>query len=121
MVPGLVRFTCKSPGQADGGGMGAGAAVGAQQATEDGVRDEVERVARYVPQHHGPGPPVQPLEALAPQDAAHTVDGPPIDTLVGHAHRPQLDVPAPCRVPRQLEVRWTTGEGRKGNRHVLFL
>jgi len=68
--------------------VGVGLAVGAQQATEDGVGDEVERVARHVPQHHGPGPPVQTLEALAPQDAAHTVEGPPVEPLVGHAHRP---------------------------------
>ena len=101
--------------------MGAGTAVGAQQAAEDGVGDEVERVARDVPQHHGPGPPVQPWEPLAPQDAAHTVDGAPIEAPVGHAHRPQLDAPAPCCAPRQLEVRWTTGGGRKGKRLVWFL
>ena len=68
--------------------MGVGLAIGAQQTTEDGVGDEVERVARHVPQHHGPGTAVQTLEALGPQHAAHAVDGPPVEPPVGHGHRP---------------------------------
>lgn len=74
--------------------MRAGRGVGLQQVAEDGVRDEVERVSRNVPQDHGPGPPVQALQALGLQDAADAVDGPSVQPLAGDVHGAQGDVAA---------------------------
>lgn len=86
--------TCQTSSQPDGAGMRTRRALRRQQPTEDGVRDEVERVPRHVPQDHGAGPPVQALDALGLQDAADAVDGPPVELLVGDGDGAQGDVGA---------------------------
>lgn len=72
--------------------MRARRGVRRQQVTENGVRDEVERISGDVPQDHGPGPSVQALEALGLQDAADAVDGASIEPLVLDVDGAQGDV-----------------------------
>ena len=91
--------------------MKARPAVRPQQVTEDGVRDEVERVSRYVPEDHGPGPPVQALQALGLQDAADAVDGASVESLVGDVDGAQRDVGAARYVAGKVQV--LCGEGMK--------
>lgn len=74
--------------------MRAGRGVRLQQVTEDAVGDEVERVSRNIPQHHGPSPPVQALETLCLQDAADAVDGASVESLARNVNRAQRDVGA---------------------------
>lgn len=100
-----MTFTCQSSCQPDGTWMWARSVVRPQQVAEDGVRDEVERVSRYVPQDHGSGSSVQALEALGLQDAADAVDGPSVQLLLaGNADGAQTDVGAIRHVARKVEV-----------------
>lgn len=98
--------TCESSGQPDGTGMRVCPGVWFQQVAEDGVRDEVESIARNVPQDHGPRPSVQPLQALGPQDAADAVQRASVLVLAGHPHRAQRDVGAVGHVPGEVKVLW---------------
>lgn len=86
--------------------MRAGRGVGGQQVAEDGVRDEVEGVPGDVPEDHGPGPPVQPLEALGLQDAADAVDGTSVEPLARDVDGAQRDVGARGNVGGEVEVLW---------------
>lgn len=84
--------------------MRARLGVRLQQVAEDGVRDEVEHISRNVPQDHGPGPPVQALQALGLQDAADAVDGASVQCLAGDGDGTQGDVGAIRHVTRQMQV-----------------
>lgn len=97
-----VAFTCQPSGEPDGAGVRAGWGVGGQQVTEDGVRDKVEGVSRDVPQDHGPGPSVQPLEALGLQDAADAVDGSSVEPLAGDVDGAQRYVGAAGNVSSKV-------------------
>lgn len=100
--------TCQASCEPDGTGVGAWRGIWLQQVTEDGVGNEVERVSRNVPQHHGPGPPVQPLEALCLQDAADALDGASVESVAGNVDGAQGDVGAVWNAAGQLQVlcRW---------------
>ena len=101
--------------------MGAGCGVWLQQVTEDSVRDEVECVSGYVPQDHGPGPPVQALEALSLEDAADAVDGPPVVPLAGDIDGAQWDVGAVRHVAGEVQVLCARAIKRWGGVNVLDL
>lgn len=102
--------TCQASSQPDGAGMRSRRAFRRQQLTEDGVGDEVERVARHVPQNHGAGAPVQAREALGLQDAADAVDRPPVQLLAGDGDGVQGDVGAVRHVPGKVQVLCGGGE-----------
>lgn len=84
--------------------MRAGLGVWFHEITEDGVRDEVEHVSRNVPQDHGPGPPVEALQAFSLQDAADAVDGASIHSLVGDADGAQGDVGAIWHIAGKVQI-----------------
>lgn len=92
-----AALTCHASRQPHSTGAGACVGLGRNPVTQEHIRDEVEAVARDVPQQHGTGAPVQPCQAFSPHDGYDAMHRPLVGWLFPKSCHPGLQSEVGCK------------------------